>query len=445
MCYQRLYVKFLENVNKKDYVRVCSRKPWHRAGQALRRQSLAKQVPSIHSQRQPRVERDDRDKERQKERELKEQRAREKEREREQREKIEKELKERERREEKEKHEREHKEKENMRKREERQQKQREFSEKEREIERVNEQKEREGREKENKDRERREYEREQSEREQMERRNREQREKEKREQEWSERLRQEREQKDKEQKEREKGERREISKQERDMREKQVEQKEGERRDVEKEKRQGRDGTAEILRLKEKREGEKNKTSKDRAEPPPKKRKKWLKEVPSSSSESDSSRPSEDEGLVRGGVNSRAMREMFRSYVEMLVSTALDPDMIQALEDTNDELYLPPMRKIDSLLSAQKKRLLRRVNMSAQHQEALHMYPKMTADPLESGAVRVHLGGEGYSRKTLSRVKKSVPKQQDMKLSIETCRIYNLYHSLHHYKYHTFLHCKKE
>lgn len=26
----------------------------------------------------------------------------------------------------------------------------------------------------------------------------------------------------------------------------------------------------------------------------------------------------------------------MYRSYVEMLVSTALDPDMIQALEDTN-------------------------------------------------------------------------------------------------------------
>ncbi len=36
MRYQRLYVKFLENVNKKDYVRVCSRKPWHRAGLTLR-------------------------------------------------------------------------------------------------------------------------------------------------------------------------------------------------------------------------------------------------------------------------------------------------------------------------------------------------------------------------------------------------------------------------
>lgn len=42
--------------------------------------------------------------------------------------------------------------------------------------------------------------------------------------------------------------------------------------------------------------------------------------------------------GPLRALVNSRAMREMFRSYVEMLVSTALDPDMIQALEDTDGE-----------------------------------------------------------------------------------------------------------
>ncbi|TNN82263.1 Proline-rich protein 12 [Liparis tanakae] len=102
-------------------------------------------------------------------------------------------------------------------------------------------------------------------------------------------------------------------------------------------------------------------------------------------------------------------------------------------------------MRKVDSLLGDQKKRLLRRVTMSVQHQEALHVFPKMMADPLESGAVKVHLGGEGYNRKTLNRLKRSTPKQQDLKLSIETCRIYSLYHSLHHYKYHTFLHCKKE
>lgn len=36
-----------------------------------------------------------------------------------------------------------------------------------------------------------------------------------------------------------------------------------------------------------------------------------------------------------------------------------------------------------------------------------------MTADPLESGTVKVRLGGEGYNRKTLNRGKRSVPKQQ--------------------------------
>lgn len=101
----------------------------------------------------------------------------------------------------------------------------------------------------------------------------------------------------------------------------------------------------------------------------------------------------------IKAGLNTRAMREMYRSYVEMLVSTALDPDMIQALEDTegndrsalsssehemkfthllallsiSDELYLPPMRKIDSLLSEQKRKLLKRVNMNSQHQ-VLHV-----------------------------------------------------------------------
>ncbi|XP_061568847.1 proline-rich protein 12 isoform X2 [Cololabis saira] len=518
MRYQRLYVKFLENVNKKDYVRVCSRKPWHRAGLSLRRQSLAKQLPANHSQAQARMER-------QKERELKDQRERERQqREREHREKIEKEQKEKEEREqkekekeereqkEKEKQEREQKEKERQEReqkekdRQEREQKEKEKQEKEqkekerqereekekeenekmvrerecreqkeREIERENEnerrekeQTEREMREKEQKDRERREYEREQMEREQKEREKheREEKEREKRQREQAERERQEREQRQKEKQQRERREKREKEKQEQERREKQREQKNKELKETEKESEQKerrdggdrRQGAMEAGRPKEEREGEKkvesqsnSRTEKtEKTEPPPKKRRKWLKEVKeevpsSSSSETDSSLASDQEGPVRGAASSRAMREMFRSYVEMLVSTALDPDMIQALEDTDDELYLPHMRKIDGLLSEQKKRLLRRISMSAQHQEVLHLFPKMTADPLESGAVRVHLGGEGYNRKTLSRVKKSVPKQQDLKLSIETCRIYSLYHSLHHYKYHTFLRCKKE
>uniref|UniRef100_A0A3P9MH76 Proline rich 12b n=1 Tax=Oryzias latipes TaxID=8090 RepID=A0A3P9MH76_ORYLA len=350
MRYQRLYVKFLENVNKKDYVRVCSRKPWHRAGLTLRYVSPA---PSSSSWL-PLIG--------QKEREVNESRDREQ--------------------------------REQERERKEKEDKQRETAQKEME--------------------------------------------------------KQQREQNERERQEKEKRKDREPTEEE-----KQSEQRENKRRETERENQSERergDAGVELMRAKEEKREERKVESqsrsrmpRDKAEPPPKKRKKWLKEVPSSSSDSDSSMPSDDEGPLRALVNSRAMREMFRSYVEMLVSTALDPDMIQALEDTDDELYLPPMRKIDSLLSEQKKRLLGRVNMSSQHQEALQLFPKMTADPLESGAVRVHLGGEGYNRKTLNRVKKSISKQQDMKLSIETCRIYSLYHSLHHYKYHTFLHCKKE
>ncbi|MEQ2276560.1 hypothetical protein XENORESO_015050, partial [Xenotaenia resolanae] len=224
-------------------------------------------------------------------------------------------------------------------------------------------------------------------------------------------------------------------------------------------EKVEKRVGAAERGRVKEDKKKEKekekaerppkSKSTKVKAEPPPKKRKKWLNipsSVPSSSdSNSSDEAASENEMPVKGGVNNRAMREMFRSYVEMLVSTALDPDMIQALEDTDDELYLPPMRKIDSILSEQKRRLLRKVSMSSQHQDVMHAYPQMIADSLDTGVVRVRLTGDAYNRKTLNRVKKSLPKPQDLKLSSETYRIYSLYHSLHHYKYHTFLQCKKE
>ncbi|XP_028287336.1 proline-rich protein 12-like [Parambassis ranga] len=341
--YQRIYVKFLENVNKKDYVRVCSRRPWRRATPALRRQSLPRMASPPAPQVPPRVEKEERvappvqrEKTRTqtttKEREKKDApaaipKAKEKDRD----------------------------------------------SEKEREKDR-NIEKER------DKDR------RVQLQQDKVERR-------------AAERARAKEDKKTIERKEREKTER-----------------------------------------------PPKSKPAKVKAEPPPKKRKKWLKEVPSSSdSDSSDDAGSENEMPVKGGVNNRAMREMFRSYVEMLVSTALDPDMIQALEDTDDELYLPPMRKIDSILSEQKRRLLRKVGMSSQHQEVLHAYPQIIVDPLDTGVVRVRLSGDAYNRKTLNKVKKSLPKPQDLKLSAETYRIYSLYHSLHHYKYHTFLQCKKE
>ncbi|XP_010848012.1 PREDICTED: proline-rich protein 12, partial [Bison bison bison] len=174
-----------------------------------------------------------------------------------------------------------------------------------------------------------------------------------------------------------------------------------------------------------------KSRPTKVKAEPPPKKRKKWLKEAagnalagggpPGSSSDSESSpgAPSEDERAVPGRLlKTRAMREMYRSYVEMLVSTALDPDMIQALEDTHDELYLPPMRKIDGLLNEHKKKVLKRLSLSPALQDALHTFPQLQVEQSgegspEEGAVRLRPAGEPYNRKTLSKLKRSVVRAQ--------------------------------
>uniref|UniRef100_G3TG88 Proline rich 12 n=1 Tax=Loxodonta africana TaxID=9785 RepID=G3TG88_LOXAF len=202
---------------------------------------------------------------------------------------------------------------------------------------------------------------------------------------------------------------------------------------------------------------------TKVKAEPPPKKRKKWLKEAtgnmsagggpPGSSSDSESSpgAPSEDERAVPGRLlKTRAMREMYRSYVEMLVSTALDPDMIQALEDTHDELYLPPMRKIDGLLNEHKKKVLKRLSLSPALQDALHTFPQLQVEQSgegspEDGAVRLRPAGEPYNRKTLSKLKRSVVRAQEFKVELEKSGYYTLYHSLHHYKYHTFLRCRDQ
>ncbi|RXM91170.1 Proline-rich protein 12 [Acipenser ruthenus] len=70
-------------------------------------------------------------------------------------------------------------------------------------------------------------------------------------------------------------------------------------------------------------------------------------------------------------------------------------------------------MRKIDGILSEHKKKLLRRISLNPGHQEALHTYPRLSPEPLDSASVRVRLGGEPYNRKTLNKLRKSAPKPQ--------------------------------
>ncbi|XP_006883797.1 PREDICTED: glutamine and serine-rich protein 1 [Elephantulus edwardii] len=195
------------------------------------------------------------------------------------------------------------------------------------------------------------------------------------------------------------------------------------------------------------------------KAEPPPKKRKKWKEEF--SSSQSDSSpeiHSSTDEEFdppapfVTRFLNTRAMKETFKSYMELLVSIALDPDTMQALEKSNDELLLPHMKKIDGMLNDNRKRLLLNLHLDQPFKNALESFPELTIITRDSKAKtggtvlsKIKMNGKAYNKKTLRTSKATTKSAQEFAVDPEKIQLYSLYHSLHHYKYHVYLICKDE
>ncbi|KAF6105790.1 glutamine and serine rich 1 [Phyllostomus discolor] len=203
-----------------------------------------------------------------------------------------------------------------------------------------------------------------------------------------------------------------------------------------------------------------KGKQLKVKAEPPPKKRKKWKEEFSSSQSESSPEihSNSDDEEFdppapfVTRFLNTRAMKETFKSYMELLVSIALDPDTMQALEKSNDELLLPHMKKIDSMLNDNRKRLLLNLHLDQPFKNALESFPELTIINRDSKAKsggsaisKIKMNGKAYNKKTLRTSKTTTKSAQEFAVDPEKIQLYSLYHSLHHYKYHVYLICKDE
>ncbi|XP_053780021.1 glutamine and serine-rich protein 1 isoform X2 [Desmodus rotundus] len=203
-----------------------------------------------------------------------------------------------------------------------------------------------------------------------------------------------------------------------------------------------------------------KGKQLKVKAEPPPKKRKKWKEEFSSSQSESSPEihSSSDDEEFdppapfVTRFLNTRAMKETFKSYMELLVSIALDPDTMQALEKSNDELLLPHMKKIDSMLNDNRKRLLLNLHLDQPFKNALESFPELTIITRDSKAKsggstisKIKMNGKAYNKKTLRTSKTATKSAQEFAVDPEKIQLYSLYHSLHHYKYHVYLICKDE
>ncbi|XP_054627673.1 glutamine and serine-rich protein 1 isoform X3 [Dunckerocampus dactyliophorus] len=199
------------------------------------------------------------------------------------------------------------------------------------------------------------------------------------------------------------------------------------------------------------------NKPFKPRAEPPPKKRRKWKEALSPAASGSSSAEEAGEEDDLNPPVpfasrllNTRTMKDTFKSFVELLISIALDEDVMTELERRNDELLLPHMRRMDGLITDNRKRMLQKLHMGQVLKTALDSSPEISMvtelkKDGEAPAFKVRLSGKAYNKKTLKPYKLPDKVPQEYTVDQQKSQWFSLYHSLQHYKYHTYLMCKDE
>ncbi|XP_018423378.1 PREDICTED: glutamine and serine-rich protein 1 [Nanorana parkeri] len=201
-----------------------------------------------------------------------------------------------------------------------------------------------------------------------------------------------------------------------------------------------------------------KAKQPKTKAEPPPKKRKQWKEEFSSSQSDSSPDMQSDEEEfepppppIITRFLNTRAMKETFKGYAELLVGVALEADTIQNLEKNNDDVLLSHMRKIEGMLTEHKRRVLTKLQLEQPMKNAVENYPDITTINRDtkgkSGGTpvcKIKVYGKWYNKKTM-RPTKTSKQSQEFTIDPGKSQLYLLYHALHHYKYHIYLICKDE
>lgn len=194
----------------------------------------------------------------------------------------------------------------------------------------------------------------------------------------------------------------------------------------------------------------------KPRAEPPPKKRRKWKEEFSPAASGSSAEEGGDDDDLnppvpfASRLLNTRTMKETFRSFVELLISIALDEDVMTALERANDEFLLPHMKRVDGMITDNRKRLLHKLHIGQVLKTALDSFPEISVvtelkKDGETPAFKVRLSGKAYNKKTMKPYKMPNKVPQEYTVDQQKTQWFSLYHSLQHYKYHTYLMCKDE
>ncbi|XP_068595140.1 glutamine and serine-rich protein 1 [Brachionichthys hirsutus] len=191
-------------------------------------------------------------------------------------------------------------------------------------------------------------------------------------------------------------------------------------------------------------------KQPKPRAEPPPKKRRKWKEEFTASGSSAEEDELNPPVPNPSRLFNTRTMKDTFTSFVELLISIVLDEDAMMALEKANDELLLPHMKRVDGLVADNRKRLLHKLHIGQVLKTALDNFPEISVvtelkKDGETPAFKVRLSGKAYNKKNLKLYKMPNKVPQEYTVDQQKTQWFSLYHSLQHYKYHTYLMCKDE
>ncbi|XP_026769559.3 glutamine and serine-rich protein 1 [Pangasianodon hypophthalmus] len=197
-------------------------------------------------------------------------------------------------------------------------------------------------------------------------------------------------------------------------------------------------------------------KQPKAKAEPPPKKRKKWKEEFTDSTELASPEAAGEDDEFIppvpfaSRFLNTRTMKETFKSFVELLISVALDADVMITLERENDELLLPHMKRVDGMITDNRRRLLPKLRVGQVFKNALDSFPELSVvtelkTDGETPTFKVRLSGKAYNRKTMKPAKSPVKLPLEYTVEQQKTHWFSLYHSLQHYKYHTYLMCMEE
>ncbi|XP_013403188.1 uncharacterized protein LOC106168605 [Lingula anatina] len=146
---------------------------------------------------------------------------------------------------------------------------------------------------------------------------------------------------------------------------------------------------------------------------------------------------------------------ENFNTYLQILLSQALEENFISAMIEENDPFYLDPLNAIDEMLEKTKKSVQSQLNWKDTFKRAVEWRPYLSftdtqakgqhcqaCEDLHTPAVKmVELYGESYNRKTLQVIPNST-KHKEFYIGQQASRCLSVYHGLHHFKFALFKRC---